>query len=76
MRFADRAEQRITIHNASWDYGGKHPRHGTRVTSLAERPFFDVNAPTRREALGLLGPDEKEELGAAKAADQIGDFSL
>ncbi|KUI61325.1 hypothetical protein VP1G_08479 [Cytospora mali] len=53
-------DNRITIHNASWDYGGRHPRHGTRVTSLAEKPFFDPNAPTRREALGLLGDDEKQ----------------
>ena len=32
---------------------GNEPRHGTRVTSLAEKPFYDANAPTRREALGL-----------------------
>ncbi|QIW98659.1 hypothetical protein AMS68_004177 [Peltaster fructicola] len=51
-------DNRITIHNASWDYGGRHPRHGTRVTTLAEVPFFDAAAPTRREALGLLGADE------------------
>jgi hypothetical protein len=48
----------LQIHNASWDYAGAHPRHGTRVTSLAEKPYFDPNAPTRRQALGLLGPDE------------------
>lgn len=53
---------RITIHNASWDYENSEPRHGTRVTSLAEKPFFDPNAPTRREKLGLLGKDEIEEL--------------
>jgi len=53
-------DNRITIHNASWDYGGNYPRHGTRVTSLAERPFFDPSAPTRREALGLLSPEEKQ----------------
>jgi len=53
---------RITIHNASWDYGGRHPRHGTRVTSLAEKPFFDPAAPTRRQALGLLDESEKREL--------------
>ncbi|OBT63473.1 hypothetical protein VE03_08095 [Pseudogymnoascus sp. 23342-1-I1] len=46
-------DNRVTIHNASWDYEGSEPRHGTRVTSLAEKPFFDANAPTRREALGL-----------------------
>jgi hypothetical protein len=32
------------------------------VTSLAEKPVFDGNAPTRREALGLLGPEEVQEL--------------
>lgn len=50
------------MHNASWDYAGRQPRHGTRVTSLAEKPYFDPKAPTRREALGLLGKDEEEEL--------------
>ncbi|KXJ96474.1 taurine dioxygenase [Microdochium bolleyi] len=56
-------DNRITIHNASWDYGGKHPRHGTRVTSLAEKPYFDPSAPTRRQALGLLDKDELPEDG-------------
>ncbi|KAF4556521.1 Alpha-ketoglutarate-dependent sulfonate dioxygenase-like protein 3 [Elsinoe fawcettii] len=51
-------DNRITIHNASWDYGGDEPRHGTRVTSLAEKPIFDANAPTRRQALGVAGSDE------------------
>ncbi|PMD40931.1 alpha-ketoglutarate-dependent sulfonate dioxygenase [Hyaloscypha variabilis F] len=46
-------DNRITIHNASWDYEGSEERHGTRVTSLAEVPYFDEKAPTRREALGL-----------------------
>lgn len=55
-------DNRITNHIASWDYAGKHPRHGTRVTSLCEKPYFDRNSPTRREALGLLGADEIEEL--------------
>ena len=44
---------RITIHNASWDYEGSQPRHGTRVTALAEAPYFQADAPSRREALGL-----------------------
>ncbi|KAL8793244.1 MAG: hypothetical protein Q9195_004180 [Heterodermia aff. obscurata] len=51
-------DNRITIHNASWDYGGAFPRHGTRVTALAEEPFFDEHAPTRRQALGIAGSDE------------------
>ncbi|CAF9921451.1 MAG: hypothetical protein ALECFALPRED_001805 [Alectoria fallacina] len=46
-------DNRITIHNASWDYEGSEPRHGTRVTALAEAPYFHHDAPTRREALGL-----------------------
>lgn len=53
----------ITIHNASWDYGNREPRHGTRVTSLAEKPYFDPAAPTRREALGQVHPDELKEQG-------------
>ncbi|KAJ5902978.1 Taurine catabolism dioxygenase TauD/TfdA [Penicillium tannophilum] len=59
-------DNRITIHNASWDYEGSQPRHGTRVTSLAEKPLFNSSAPTRREALGLLGPEEIEELASMK----------
>ncbi|KAJ9629545.1 hypothetical protein H2203_001919 [Taxawa tesnikishii (nom. ined.)] len=46
-------DNRITIHNASWDYEGSQPRHGTRVTALAEQPYFDERAPSRRQALGL-----------------------
>ncbi|KAH6896632.1 hypothetical protein B0T10DRAFT_535551 [Thelonectria olida] len=48
-----------------WDYAGKQPRHGTRVTSLAEKPYYDPKAPSRREGLGLLGKDEEEELRKA-----------
>ena len=55
-------DNRITIHNASWDYAGRHARHGTRVTSLAEKPYYDAGAPSRREALGLLDESEKAEL--------------
>jgi hypothetical protein len=67
---------RITIHHASWDYAGKHPRHGTRVTSLAEKPFFDANAPTRRQALGRLDESEKEELGLDANSRKLNDFSI
>ncbi|KAF2084655.1 TauD-domain-containing protein [Saccharata proteae CBS 121410] len=54
-------DNRITIHNASWDYANKEPRHGTRVTALAEKPYFDEKAPTRRQALGLIGKGELNE---------------
>ncbi|KAK0716457.1 hypothetical protein B0T21DRAFT_318238 [Apiosordaria backusii] len=67
-------DNRITIHSASWDYGGRHPRHGTRVTSLAEAPYFDSKAPTRRQALGLLDDEEKRELGFT--AERVGEHLL
>jgi len=50
-------DNRITQHSASWDYEGNEARHGTRVTSLAEKPIFRADAPTRREALGLETPE-------------------
>ncbi|KAF2156307.1 TauD-domain-containing protein [Myriangium duriaei CBS 260.36] len=55
-------DNRITIHNASWDYEGSEPRHGTRVTALAEKPFFKADAPTRRQALGLENDADREAL--------------
>lgn len=45
-------DNRISQHNAVWDHEGLEPRHGTRVTSLAEVPFFDKNSKSQREALG------------------------
>ncbi|OQN97579.1 hypothetical protein B0A48_16443 [Cryoendolithus antarcticus] len=51
-------DNRVTMHNASYDYGGLEPRHGTRVVSLAEKPLFKADAPTRRQALGLAGEDD------------------
>ncbi|TDZ39486.1 putative alpha-ketoglutarate-dependent sulfonate dioxygenase [Colletotrichum trifolii] len=69
-------DNRISIHNASWDYAGNHPRHGTRVTSLGEKPHFDPKAPTRREALGQLDDDEKEALGIDGTIRGLKDFSL
>ncbi|BGP42568.1 hypothetical protein JCM10449v2_006580 [Rhodotorula kratochvilovae] len=48
----------VSIHAAVFDYEGKQPRHGTRVSSLAEVPYFDPKAPSRREALGLDKPED------------------
>lgn len=48
---------RITIHNASRDYEGAEARHGTRVAALAEKPYFDAEAPTRRQALGWVNAE-------------------
>ncbi|ODV58876.1 TauD/TfdA dioxygenase family protein [Ascoidea rubescens DSM 1968] len=46
-------DNRISNHSTVWDYEGLEPRHGTRVTSLAEVPFFDPKSKSQREALGL-----------------------
>ncbi|KZT52647.1 alpha-ketoglutarate-dependent taurine dioxygenase [Calocera cornea HHB12733] len=48
-------DNRVSIHTVSWDYEGEYGRHGTRVSSLAEKPYFDPKSKSRREALGL-GP--------------------
>ncbi|ANB11931.1 Jlp1p [Sugiyamaella lignohabitans] len=44
-------DNRITIHNAVGDYS--EPRHGTRVSGLGEKPYYDPNSKSRHEALGL-----------------------
>lgn len=46
-------DNRVSQHRAVWDHEGKGARHGTRVTSLAEVPYFDPESKTQREALGL-----------------------
>lgn len=46
-------DNRIANHNAVWDHEGKQARHGTRVTSLAEVPYFDPSSKSQRQALGL-----------------------
>lgn len=44
----------LTINFLS-DYAGK--RQGNRVVSLGEKPYFDPNSKSRREALGLAWSD-------------------
>ncbi|GME80758.1 unnamed protein product [Ambrosiozyma monospora] len=46
-------DNRISQHTIIYDHEGTVPRHGTRVTSLAELPYFDPESPSQREALGL-----------------------
>lgn len=45
-------DNRVSQHFAVYDYEGLEPRHGTRVSSLAEIPFYDPNSKSQREALG------------------------
>ncbi|KAJ3047746.1 hypothetical protein HK097_011247 [Rhizophlyctis rosea] len=47
-------DNRITIHNAIFDYLPAL-RHGARVTPQAERPYFDANGKSRAEDLKLAG---------------------
>lgn len=46
-------DNRVSQHNAVWDYEEKEPRHGTRVSSLAEVPYFDPSSVSQRKALKL-----------------------
>ncbi|GMM31538.1 sulfonate dioxygenase [Martiniozyma asiatica (nom. inval.)] len=46
-------DNRFTQHRNVWDTEGKVARHGTRVTSLAEKPYFDPASKSQRESLGL-----------------------
>lgn len=46
-------DNRVSQHNAVWDHEGLEPRHGTRVTALAEVPYFDPASKSQRQALGL-----------------------
>ncbi|KAI0146878.1 putative alpha-ketoglutarate-dependent sulfonate dioxygenase [Xylariaceae sp. FL1272] len=46
-------DNRCTLHNASWDYENRVQRHGTRVATIAEKPYFDESAVSMRVALGL-----------------------
>lgn len=46
-------DNRISIHTVSFDHPYGTERHGTRVSSLAEKPFFDSQSKGRRETLGL-----------------------
>ncbi|WVQ82461.1 hypothetical protein IAT38_004590 [Cryptococcus sp. DSM 104549] len=67
-------DNRSTQHSATIDYD-KAVRVGDRVVSIGEKPYFDPNATTRREALGLPSPLEdalgeiyREKVNAEKAA--------
>jgi alpha-ketoglutarate-dependent taurine dioxygenase len=49
-------DNRTTIHTVSFDYDYiEGERHGTRVSSLAEKPFFNPESKSRAEALNLAG---------------------
>ncbi|KAI2468787.1 taurine catabolism dioxygenase [Annulohypoxylon bovei var. microspora] len=45
-------DNRSVFHTATNDYVGK--RQGNRVVSIGEKPYYDPNSKSRREALGIL----------------------
>ncbi|KAJ7140053.1 hypothetical protein C8R43DRAFT_602220 [Mycena crocata] len=49
-------DNRCTFHTATNDYEGV--REGNRVVSIGEKPYFDPNSKSRRQALGLDGPED------------------
>ena len=48
-------DNRSVFHNATFDYDGLGERSGNRAVGLGERPFFDPNSSSRREALEAAG---------------------
>jgi hypothetical protein len=45
-------DNRSVFHTATFDYQGEGSRFGNRAVGLGERPYFDPNSKSRREALG------------------------
>lgn len=41
------------VHNATMDYDDHGERYGYRVCGIGEKPYFDPNSKSRREALEL-----------------------
>ncbi|KAL1411756.1 hypothetical protein Q8F55_002723 [Vanrija albida] len=58
-------DNRATIHSVSFDYD--EIRHGTRVASLAEKPYFDPASKSRAEALDIKGFLKTENVEAVFA---------
>ncbi|KAF1810146.1 TauD-domain-containing protein [Eremomyces bilateralis CBS 781.70] len=52
-------DNRSTFHRATYDHDGQGERLGNRAVGLGERPYFDPNSKSRREALREHAPGEK-----------------
>ncbi len=46
-------DNRSTFHTATYDIEGQGERYGVRTVSIGEKPFFDPESKSRREALGV-----------------------
>lgn len=56
-------DNRSTFHQATFDYEGYGERYGVRTVSVGEKPFFDPESKSRREALA----EAAKENGAVAA---------
>ncbi len=45
------------FHTATFDYDLEGERFGNRAVGLGERPYFDPNSKSRREALRQVAPE-------------------
>ncbi|KAJ3074083.1 hypothetical protein HDU99_001795 [Rhizoclosmatium hyalinum] len=62
-------DNRSSYHSATTDFDADlYRRTGERSTSLGERPYFDANSTSRREALGLAPPAARRAHLASLAA--------
>ncbi|KAJ3280661.1 hypothetical protein HDU79_011481, partial [Rhizoclosmatium sp. JEL0117] len=62
-------DNRSTFHAATADFDfDQYLRLGERAASLGERPYFDPNSKSRREALGIAPPPARRAHLAALAA--------
>ncbi len=46
-------DNRSVFHTATYDYDGLGERFGNRAVGLGEKPYFDPQSTSRREALGI-----------------------
>lgn len=44
-------DNRSAFHTATYDYEGLGERFGNRTVGIGERPYFDPNSQSRRQAL-------------------------
>lgn len=53
-------DNRSVFHTATFDYDEEGERFGNRAVGLGERPFFDPNSQSRREALADTKPKPED----------------
>lgn len=46
-------DNRSVFHTATDDLEGQGERYGVRAVSVGEKPFFDPESQSRRDALGI-----------------------